>query len=117
MFVPAKIDSWHLLREGGSWLALCGREILPTAPRASALPMSEPSCETCLRLYVDEMEQKSPVVPFERSAVAAYLDDSIRYWRSERLSTKPERATMAIYYVDAFQSVRVSLFGETLSEE
>ena len=51
----------------------------------------------------------------DRGAVAAYLDDAIRHWRDTRDQAR-EDAThrMAIDYVDAFQSVRTSLLGETL---
>jgi hypothetical protein len=58
-------------------------------------------------------------VEFTREAVKEYLDGAIRHWR--RLRDKQPEAVreecMATYYVDAFQSVRVSLFGEVLGEE
>ena len=40
-------------------------------------------------------------------AIADYLDESIRYWRNSKDHS-------AIYYVDAFQSIRLSLFGREL---
>jgi len=46
-------------------------------------------------------------VPFEEQAVKEYLDECIRFWRTSD-------DTHAEYYVDAFQSVRTSLFGRTL---
>lgn len=44
-----------------------------------------------------------------------YLDDSIRAWREQRDSNigRAEEHT-ATCYIDAFQSVRVSVFGELL---
>ena len=49
-------------------------------------------------------------IPFEKDAVKEYLDKNIRYWR-EQCSKDPD---FAYYYIDAYQSVRVSLFGELL---
>ena len=52
-------------------------------------------------------------IPFEEDAVKEYLNKRIRYWRGER-SKDPD---YALYYVDAYQSVRYSLFGERLPIE
>lgn len=49
-------------------------------------------------------------VEFTEKEVKKYLDDCIRFWRDKR----KEGNKMAMYYVDAFQSVRSSLFGELL---
>ena len=49
-------------------------------------------------------------VPLEREAVREYLDSCIHYWRDDP-------SPHAQYYIDAFQSVRTSLFGETLPKE
>ena len=49
-------------------------------------------------------------VAFNEEAVKAYLDRAIQYWR---LNTDK---VMATNYVDAYQSVRVSLFGELLPQ-
>jgi hypothetical protein len=59
------------------------------------------------------------LVEFTKEAVKAYLDGAIRHWRGLR-DRQPEalrEECMAAYYVDAFQSVRVSLFGERLGVE
>ena len=54
----------------------------------------------------------------DREAARKYLDGAIRLWRHVRDSTaSPEDELMAACYVDAFQSVRVSLLGELLPEE
>lgn len=52
-------------------------------------------------------------VEFKEDKVKAYLDQAIRFWRGmvRRGHTGSE------YYVDAYQSVRVSIFGEKLKEE
>lgn len=55
-------------------------------------------------------------VPFTPEDVKAYLDKAIMFWRGER-SKKNKNAEIAIYYIDAFQSVRVSLFGSTLEKD
>jgi len=52
-------------------------------------------------------------VEFTEKAVQEYLDEAIRLARKQREAGRPE----AVYYVDAFQSVRISLLGELLPEE
>lgn len=52
-------------------------------------------------------------VPFTEAAVLEYLDDAITSWRvrrNEALTLNEE--LMAVHYVDAYQSVRRSIFGE-----
>lgn len=57
-------------------------------------------------------ETKTKITDFEKDAVKDYLDTNIRYWRAEReYSIDPAK-----YYIDAYQSVRMSLFGELLEE-
>jgi hypothetical protein len=56
-------------------------------------------------------------VPFTEEAVRDYLDGNIRAWRNWRRTPDDPRRGMAMYYVDAYQSVRASLFGEILPEE
>ena len=53
-------------------------------------------------------------IPFNEKDVKEYLDSRIRYWRKER---DVNNSDFAIYYIDAFQSVRTSLFGELLGVE
>lgn len=49
--------------------------------------------------------------------VKKYLDDCIIYWRGEReTSENIEPKIMATHYIDAFQSARISIFGEELPE-
>lgn len=53
------------------------------------------------------------VVEFTKEAVKAFLDKAIRFSRKQR-----DRGVIAaVYYVDAFQSVRASLFDELLGDE
>lgn len=47
--------------------------------------------------------------------VASYLDGAINRWREIRDSEDHEHKAIAHYYIDAFQSVRVSLLGEGLA--
>lgn len=47
-------------------------------------------------------------VPFTEKDVKGYLDKAIEYWR------KCPATEMRDSYVDAYQSVRISLFGELL---
>lgn len=52
-------------------------------------------------------------VEFTEDAVKDYLDKAITHWR---LCDAPSEE-MRSHYVDAFQSVRVSIFGELLPPE
>ena len=45
--------------------------------------------------------------------IKEYLDKSIDYWRKKR---DYENSEIAKYYIDAYQSVRISIFNE-LKEE
>jgi len=58
-------------------------------------------------------------VPFTEEDVKGYLDECIIFWRQKRGtnigSDNIPEFNMAVCYVDAFQSVRMSLFGELLS--
>lgn len=56
-------------------------------------------------------------VPFEKKHVLDYLDRAIRKWRERRDGDHHAYKLVAMYYVDAFQSVRKSLFGELLPAE
>ena len=53
------------------------------------------------------------VVGFTKEAVLEYLDAAIKLARKQRDGGDCK----AMFYVDAFQSVRISLFGELLPQE
>ena len=58
-------------------------------------------------------------VEFTKEAIGEYIDDAIRAWRLKRDSGiktpfDAEQSHIASHYVDAYQSVRTSLFGELL---
>lgn len=55
-------------------------------------------------------------IPFTENDVKAYLDKCIRKWRKRR-DTRGADHEVAPYYIDAFQSVRTSLFGEILGSD
>ena len=61
-------------------------------------------------------------VPFTERDVKIYLDKCIRFWRDKRDKKhalnmqEMEERTMAPFYIDAYQSVRSSLFGELLEK-
>lgn len=57
------------------------------------------------------MAQK--VVRFTKDEIKKYLDHCITLWR-ERRDSSGSQAEMAVYYIDAYQSVRVSIYGELL---
>ncbi len=52
-------------------------------------------------------------VPFTEKDVKHYLDACIRVWRVKRKSGDK----VAINYIDAYQGVRISLFGSMLPIE
>ena len=62
-------------------------------------------------------------VPFTEKDVKVYLDNAIRNWRQTRDvpdlldGDNVKEYVMACHYIDAFQSVRMSLFGELLPKE
>jgi hypothetical protein len=49
-----------------------------------------------------------------KNTLKSYLDNNIRYWRKQKKSIDSSQVEMASYYVDAYQSVRISTFGELL---
>ncbi len=49
-------------------------------------------------------------IDFTPRCVQEYLDNCIRYWRNND-------SDYAKYYVDAFQSIRSSMFGEALPKD
>lgn len=57
----------------------------------------------------------SETIPFEQRAVLGYLDAAVREWRMRRdRASSVAEEDMAAAHIDAFQSVRSSLFGERL---
>ena len=57
---------------------------------------------------------KRNIIKFTEKDVKKYLDKCIDIWRKKRdnmENSKEDRLT-AIYYIDAYQSVRMSLFDE-----
>lgn len=58
------------------------------------------------------------IIPFTKKRVKAYLDQCIDFWWSERDKASNEAGYIRVLcYIDAFQSIRMGLFGETLEEE
>lgn len=72
------------------------------------------SCEEC-------GEACDTKVAFNEEAVKAYFDRAIQYWRSRGKKDSKDfdyiSVVTAAHYVDAYQSMRMSLFGELLPEE
>lgn len=60
-------------------------------------------------------DRASSLVPLDRESIQGYLDTAIASWRHQRDSSTDEGdRAQAVYYVDAFQSVRSSLLGDVL---
>lgn len=51
-------------------------------------------------------------IEFTEEAVKDYLDKCILHWRKK----KSEGNEIALYYIDAYQSIRSSIFGVVLNE-
>src|SRR5688572_261964 len=58
--------------------------------------------------FIELKEIAANKIPMTAKQLKDYLDKSIRHWRKQAGNQK------ALYYIDAFQSVRTSIFGETL---
>ena len=63
-------------------------------------------------------------LPFTEEDIKAYLDDAIRNWRERKIKADDpftpfsgDDKLIASCYIDAFQSVRMSLFGDLLPKE
>jgi hypothetical protein len=46
--------------------------------------------------------------------IKGYLDECISYWRNVRNNPDHKDYVYSFSYIDAFQSMRLSIFGETL---
>lgn len=61
-------------------------------------------------------------VPFTEKDIKLYLDGCIKLWREKRDYTnglgikEVEERELAPFYIDAYQSVRTSLFNELLEK-
>ena len=62
----------------------------------------------------DEPARNDDMLPV--AEIARYLDGAIENWRTGRddLSNSPKKRVKASHYIDAFQSMRISLLGELL---
>lgn len=63
------------------------------------------------------MARKSNVdlIKMNTKSIKEYLDSCIEHWREIQILTETEEDfVMSSHYIDAFQSVRMSLFGELL---
>lgn len=58
-------------------------------------------------------EPGEDVVPFTKDEVRKYLTDAVDSWRKVRDENElgSPQQEMAVHYIDAFQSVHISLFG------
>ena len=56
-------------------------------------------------------------VSFTENDIKEYLDKAIKRWRKVLKNNNHPDNEIAIYYCDAFQSVRISLFGEALLQD
>jgi len=100
---------------GGIDCADCGEFIRMAKPEE--LDQMEPVAKAFKKKREEGKMKTENIVPFKRKDVKAYLDKCIRKWRRIGNDKSDLKKEMAIYYIDAFQSVRISLFGELLPKE
>ncbi len=50
----------------------------------------------------------------DNTTVQQYIDKMITHWRKVKDNPKAKHNEIAVYYIDAFQSARISLLGELL---
>lgn len=55
----------------------------------------------------EEKMTTNPTIKFTEESVKNYLDDCIKFWRKDKRK-------ISKYYIDAYQSMRISLFGKLL---
>ena len=55
-------------------------------------------------------------VKFTKDSIKEYLDSCISHWRARR-DSMDKNSSIATYYIDAYQSVRMSIFGELKEAE
>ncbi len=52
-------------------------------------------------------------IPFIEKDIKEYLDKAIKHWKIEKIyAMEGQEKFMTSCYIDAFQSMRISLFGE-----
>ncbi len=65
-------------------------------------------------------KQSTDKIPFTEWNIKTYLDNCIDFWREKKIkavAVSDKLSTIqAESYIDAFQSVRTSIFGETKDE-
>ena len=74
--------------------------------------MSLSSARRLFELLETQLEPQVGI-PFTKESVQDYLDKAIERWREVR-DGGGDAGDVAVYYIDAYQSIRASLFGETL---
>ena len=62
-----------------------------------------------------EIPNRGGLVPLKPKAILDYIDHAVIRWRAAKAGDSDAK-DQAAYYVDAYQSMRMSLFGEALAE-
>lgn len=53
----------------------------------------------------------------DRELIKKYLDQCIEYWRYKRDNDPDGRYSFSYFYIDAYQSMRKTIFGEILPDD
>lgn len=57
-----------------------------------------------------------PTIELTEDALKEYIDKNIMFWREKSMSCG-YNSKIAVYYIDAFQSIRISLLGKLLPND
>ena len=123
---PKQKDFLQSIREQQDWWVECFMSELRTAQSLSKRGLVELEYYEGVDIRNQEffecrlteegwlyLQQPTKTVPFTKSDVTAYLDSCVNHWRSLRDATDDSQQKHdAVIYIDAFQSVRISLTGK-----
>ena len=71
----------------------------------------------------EKIDKTGDVLEFTKEAIGKHLDGCIKYWRKRQnrpgppIRSQPQSELMAVCYIDAYQSMRITIFREALSDE
>ena len=104
-----EIDMWKekdCVEVFSYWRTTCGESTISKSPSQHKFKY----CPYCGKLIskMPQLEIPQPETPQLLEGIKNYLDNSIHHWRNQERN----QSTIARYYIDAYQSVRMSIFGE-----
>lgn len=83
----------------------------------SVLRIAEDLSHPLTEIRSQEIQYPTSLSSLSHEIVESYLSGAIRFWRKIAANADHKHFDIAPYYVDAYQSVRLSLLGDTLGVE